>query len=94
MRGSSLVGGHVQRERNIDGYAIKARPFNGLGQFEHGHTRRMNRIALGMRNGKPGDEASLGLVFASNERGFNSGRVIGKAKLNSLLGQIMQRVLA
>ena len=31
MRGSSLAGGHVQRERNIDGHPIEARPFNGLG---------------------------------------------------------------
>lgn len=56
MRGSGLAGGHVQRERHIDGYAIKARPLNRLGQLEHGHTRRMDRIALGMRNGKTGDK--------------------------------------
>ena len=94
VRGSRFAGGHVQRERHIDGHAIKARPLNRLGQLEHGHARRMDRIALGMRNGKTGDEASLGLVFASNKSRLYSRRVIGKTKLNSLLGQIMQRVLA
>ena len=66
VRGSSLAGGHVQRERNIDGHPIETRPFNGLGQFKHGNARRMDRVAFGMRNGKTGDEASLGLVFTQS----------------------------
>lgn len=56
VRGSCFARGDIQRERHIDGYAIKARPLNRLGQFEHGHTRRMDRITLGMRNGKTGDK--------------------------------------
>ena len=89
MRGSSLAGRHVQRERNIDGHPIEARPFNGLGQFKHGNARRVDRVAFGMRNGKTGDKAGLGLVLASNEGGLYGRCVIGKAELDGLLGQIM-----
>ena len=89
MRGSSLAGRHVQRERNIDGHPIEARPFNGLGQFKHGYARRVDRVAFGMRNGKTGDKAGLGLVLASNEGGLYGRCVIGKAELDGLLGQIM-----
>lgn len=94
VRGSSFAGGHVQRERNIDGHPIEARPFNGLGQFKHGNARRVNRVAFGMRNGKTGDKASLGLVFTRNEGGLYGRCVIGKAELDCLLGQIMQGILA
>ena len=58
---------HVQRERNIDGHTIEARPFNGLDQLKHGNARRVDSIAFGMWNGKTGDKASLGLVLASHE---------------------------
>ena len=65
VRGSCLAGRHVQRERNIDGHTIEARPFNGLDQLKHGNARRVDSIAFGMWNGKTGDKASLGLVLAS-----------------------------
>lgn len=94
VRGSSFAGGHVQCKRNIDGHAIEARPLDGLGQLEHGNARRVDRVAFGMRNGKTGDKAGLGLVLASNKGSLYGRCVIGKTELDGLLGQIMQGVLA
>lgn len=47
-----------------------------------------------MRNGKAGDKASLGLVLASDKGGLDGRSIVGKAKLNGLLRQIMQSILA
>lgn len=94
VRGSSLAGGHVQRERNIDGRAIKARPLDRLGQLEHGKARLMDRVTFGMRNGKAGDKASLGLVLVSDKGGLDGRCVVGKAEFDGLLGQLMRGALA
>ena len=61
---------------------------------KHGNARRVDRVAFGMRNGKTGDKAGLGLVLASNKGSLYGRCVIGKTELDGLLGQIMQGVLA
>lgn len=54
----------------------------------------MDRVALGMRNGKTGDKTSLGLVLASDKGSLDGRCVVGKAEFDGLLGQLMRGALA
>ena len=94
MRGASLAGGNQQRDGNVDGLLVEGRPVKGVVVLEDDDGCLLDGGVLCVRHGKAVGHARLAHVLAGDKGLVDGIGVIGDAKLDCLLGDEAQHLVA